>query len=234
MRWKPCGFRSSSPSMLLTCTPVPGTYSPEPVPLEQVTEAHIPSPSSTERWVVEPSRSPGPPAPPAPPIHSPALIRVATPSRRPGSMNPSVNPGVVEPLVEVLLAVGVGCFGGGDDLLHATAVAEALEQPEGVGDQEPPEEGGGLVSTSQSAEAGLDRLALRSARRPPCRPFPASRPSPAPSRRPCAPPRRGRRARRPRPRTAPARRTSPDAGRRRPRPAASHPGRRARRTPESR
>ena len=58
IRWKPRGLRSSSPSMLLRITPVPGTSTPEPEPLEQVTLAHIPSPSITEMWVVEPSRSP--------------------------------------------------------------------------------------------------------------------------------------------------------------------------------
>ena len=36
---------------------MPGTVTPEPVPFEQVTEQAQPSPSSTEMWVVEPSRS---------------------------------------------------------------------------------------------------------------------------------------------------------------------------------
>ncbi len=55
-RWKPSGFRSCSPSMLLRCMPVPGTTTPEHDPFEQVTEAHAPSPSITEMWVVLPSR----------------------------------------------------------------------------------------------------------------------------------------------------------------------------------
>ncbi len=59
LTWKPSGLRSSSPSMLLTCTPVSGTITPEPVPLEQVTAAHRPSASTAVMWVVEPSRSPG-------------------------------------------------------------------------------------------------------------------------------------------------------------------------------
>ena len=58
--WKPSGLRSSSPSMLLRITPVPGTSTPEPEPFEQVTLAHVPSPSRTAMWVVEPSRSPAP------------------------------------------------------------------------------------------------------------------------------------------------------------------------------
>ena len=42
--------------MLFTWTPVPGTTSPDPVPFEQVTDAHMPSASRAEMWVVEPSR----------------------------------------------------------------------------------------------------------------------------------------------------------------------------------
>ena len=55
-RWKPSGFRSSSPSMLFTWTPVPGTTRPEPVPFEQVTDAQHPPPSIAVMCVVEPSR----------------------------------------------------------------------------------------------------------------------------------------------------------------------------------
>ncbi len=55
-RWKPWGFRSCSPSMLLRCTPVPGTITPEQDPFEHVTVAQAPSESSTARCVVEPSR----------------------------------------------------------------------------------------------------------------------------------------------------------------------------------
>ena len=58
--WKPNGLRSSSPSMLLTWTPVPGTIRPEPVPFEQVTLAQRPSASTAVIWVVEPRPSPGP------------------------------------------------------------------------------------------------------------------------------------------------------------------------------
>ena len=55
--WKPNGFRSCSPSMLLSWIPVPGTNTPDPEPFEQVTLAHPPSPSSAVMWVVDPSRS---------------------------------------------------------------------------------------------------------------------------------------------------------------------------------
>ena len=44
--------RSVSPSMLFRCTPVPGTTTPEPQPVEHVSEAALPSPSSTLIWVV--------------------------------------------------------------------------------------------------------------------------------------------------------------------------------------
>ena len=47
-RWNPSGFRSCSPSMLLRCTPVPGTTTPEHDPFEQVTVAQPPSTSITE------------------------------------------------------------------------------------------------------------------------------------------------------------------------------------------
>ena len=56
LRWKPSGFRSCSPSMLLRCIPVPGTTTPEHEPFEQVTVAQAPSASITDTWVVFPSR----------------------------------------------------------------------------------------------------------------------------------------------------------------------------------
>ena len=46
-------LRSVSPSMLLRWTPVPGTTTPEPQPVEQVSEAAFPSASSTLIWVVQ-------------------------------------------------------------------------------------------------------------------------------------------------------------------------------------
>ena len=45
--------RSVSPSMLFRWTPVPGTTTPEPQPVEQVSEAAFPSASSTLIWVVQ-------------------------------------------------------------------------------------------------------------------------------------------------------------------------------------
>jgi hypothetical protein len=62
--------------MLFTCTPVPGTTTPEPSPFVQVTEHAQPSPSSTEMCVVDPSRL--------------AMKR----SRNPGSARPVRKPGV--------------------------------------------------------------------------------------------------------------------------------------------
>jgi hypothetical protein len=41
--------------MLLRCRPVPGTKTPEPEPLDDVTEQARPSPSRTAMCVVEPS-----------------------------------------------------------------------------------------------------------------------------------------------------------------------------------
>src|SRR5660398_251729 len=45
---KPSGFRSSSPIMLFSMIPVPGTTMPEPDPQEEVTETAIPAASTTE------------------------------------------------------------------------------------------------------------------------------------------------------------------------------------------
>src|SRR3954470_6702115 len=53
---QPAGERSCSPIMLLTWTPVPGTTIPDPSPLVVVTLQAQPSASSTDTWVVEPSR----------------------------------------------------------------------------------------------------------------------------------------------------------------------------------
>ena len=49
-------LRSVSPSMLFRWTPVPGTTTPEPQPVEQVSEAAFPSASSTLMWVVQGDR----------------------------------------------------------------------------------------------------------------------------------------------------------------------------------
>ena len=50
--WKPSGCRSSSPSMLLSRMPVPGTTSPEHSPFDVVIDATLPSSSATLTWVV--------------------------------------------------------------------------------------------------------------------------------------------------------------------------------------
>jgi hypothetical protein len=48
----PSGWRSSSPIMLLSMIPVPGTTYPDPSPLEVVRLATFPQPSLTLTWVV--------------------------------------------------------------------------------------------------------------------------------------------------------------------------------------
>src|SRR5660397_183465 len=45
---KPSGFSASSPIMLFSMIPVPGTTMPEPDPQEEVTETAIPAASTTE------------------------------------------------------------------------------------------------------------------------------------------------------------------------------------------
>ncbi len=57
-RWKPSGLRSSSPMMLLTWMPVPGTTTPEPSPFVHVTAHARPAASTTEMCVVDPMREP--------------------------------------------------------------------------------------------------------------------------------------------------------------------------------
>ena len=51
-RLKPLGFRSSSPSMLLSMKPHPSTTWPLPSPLVMVAAAALPRASITEIWVV--------------------------------------------------------------------------------------------------------------------------------------------------------------------------------------
>jgi hypothetical protein len=48
----PVVLRSNSPSMLFSWIPVPGTITPEPAPVEAVSEAALPLPSTTEMCVV--------------------------------------------------------------------------------------------------------------------------------------------------------------------------------------
>jgi hypothetical protein len=50
--WGPEGLTSSSPSMLLSIMPVPGTSAPQPSPFDRVTEAALPAASITLMWVV--------------------------------------------------------------------------------------------------------------------------------------------------------------------------------------
>ena len=114
-RWKPSGFRSSSPSMLLTWTPVPGTISPEPVPFEQVTLAQRPSPSSAVMWVVEPSRS----------RRRPARSRAAKPVARRGPARNSSR------------ALRLRRLHRRDQVAPGPPARRPLEQLEREGDQDP-------------------------------------------------------------------------------------------------
>ena len=134
--WKPNGFRSSSPSMLLTWTPVPGTIRPEPVPFEQVTLAQRPSPSTAVMWVVEPSRSPGP-ATPSPGGRRRDRARSAAASSR-ARVEEQLQPAVlVEPGVKLLGARGLRLLHHRDHLLDPGR-AEPVEQVEAEGDQDAP------------------------------------------------------------------------------------------------
>ena len=126
--WKPSGFRSSSPSMLLTWTPVPGTIRPEPVPFEQVTLAQRPSPSTAVMWVVEPRPSPGPTTPPAGRAKArPGALGGRVEARR--VRNCSSQPSSVEPGEELLGAGGLRLLHHRHDLLDPGG-AEPLEQVE--------------------------------------------------------------------------------------------------------
>ena len=89
---------------------MPGTVIPDPVPIEQVTEQAQPSPSSTEMWVVEPSRSATIADADTGSATSPASIaaaisqRVGTrrdrqrggPARRPAGSRPALGGGLVK------------------------------------------------------------------------------------------------------------------------------------------
>ncbi len=147
IRWKPAGLRSSSPSMLLRITPVPGTSTPEPEPLEQVTLAQLPSASRTEMWVVEPSRS------------------AAARSSRIGSRKPDLHPLLVEGLGEGEVAARVGRLHRRHQLLGSAAGAEALEQAEAVGDQDPARGGRRVGEDFGAAEAACRSACARSPRR---------------------------------------------------------------------
>ena len=121
-RWKPCGFRSSSPSMLFRCTPVPGTMTPEQEPFEQVTVAQPPRSSSTHRWVVEPSRDDTSVGCRLERLAGHELLQVAL---------------GVQTLQELLGARPVGLVHHLDERAQVPGPADALEQVERVSDQDP-------------------------------------------------------------------------------------------------
>ena len=126
--------------MLLRITPAPGTSTPEPEPFEQVTLAHIPSPSSTEMWVVEPSRSAVQSARRAGSPPALAVRASAKPRRGRRSRPPSPRP-----------AAPGRCLPNRSNTPRLWAI------------RVPPDEGGGLVSTSAPRKgtrigAARDRL----------------------------------------------------------------------------
>ena len=120
--------------MLLTWTPVPGTTSPEPVPFEQVTLAHMPSPSTAVMWVVEPSRS----------AAEEALGEAL----------------VVEAGEELLRALGLGRLHRRDHGLEVGRPPARSSSASANAIRIPPGDGGGLVSTSRPRNAAADRLAV--------------------------------------------------------------------------
>ena len=152
VEWKPNGFRSSSPSMLLRWTPVPGTITPEPVPFEQVTLAQPPCASTAVMWVVEPSRSPGPP------VELPRRQRSSPTSDTGARKSPR------SPLVEA--GRGSSVVRASCASLHrarrrcaAGRIAEAVEDREGEGDQDPARRRWRVGEDLAPEEAGPDRLA---------------------------------------------------------------------------
>src|SRR2546430_1041011 len=102
--------RSYSPSMLFRCTPVPGTITPDPEPVDAVIEAAFPRASTTEIWVVPgtPTGSAGAarlaPTPALPPPPPPAARRRRA---RPPLVDPPALVGVAEDQVEDRVQVGL-------------------------------------------------------------------------------------------------------------------------------
>ena len=141
IRWKPSGLRSSSPSMLLRITPVPGTSTPEPEPLEQVTLAHIPS-LVEDRDVGGRAEQVGGGEVEAGRVEQARLQALA-----------------VERLGELLAAGAVGGAHRGDQLLGPALLAEPLEQAEAEGDQDPARGRRRVGQHLGAAERGPDRPA---------------------------------------------------------------------------
>ena len=153
--WKPSGLRSSSPSMLLRMTPVPGTSTPEPEPFEQVTLAHIPL-GVEDRDVGGRAEQVG--------GREVEAGRIEEARRQ---LLP------VEGLGELLAAAAVGGAHRGDQLLGAAALAEPLQQAEAEGDQDPARGGRRVGQDLGAAEGGPDRRAARSPHRWRGRPGPS-------------------------------------------------------------
>ena len=120
----PSGLRSSSPMMLLRWMPVPGTTSPQPSPLVQVTAQARPSASTTEMCVVDPRRE-------------------ARKPRRgsPGAASPSTNSGVRSACTRLHRVDELARPPADPCVRSSSASASAISTPPAVG--------GGLVSTSR-------------------------------------------------------------------------------------
>ena len=114
--------------------PVPGTTTPEHEPFEHVTEAHPPSASMTEMWVVLPSRERTSVAT----VSSACFARNR--SRYPSVASPSRNSSSRARLVSsITSAITNGSCGRPSRSRIPSASAIRI----------PPDDGGGLVSTSR-------------------------------------------------------------------------------------
>ena len=131
--------------MLLTCTPVPGTTSPEPVPFEHVTAAQVRRPRVC---VVEPSGPPG-----ARPSPGPTPSESARRADRGGQEREGLGERrVVETGVELLRSGLVRLMHRRDHVLHPVA-PQPLQQVEAQRYEDAAADGGGLVWISRPRNA---------------------------------------------------------------------------------
>ena len=142
-RAPPAGFRSYSPSMLFRWIPVPGTITPEPEPVEAVSEAAFPCASTTEMCVVPRSAVSAAPSRPAP--HPPERGADVL-----GRAEPAREPAAVEVAREAVLA-------------RAALLAHHLGEPRDRVRRFPPARSG--PSASSSREPVADQHAARRRRR---------------------------------------------------------------------
>ena len=131
----PPATRSYSPSMLFRWMPVPGTITPEPEPVDDESDAAVPSESTTDTWVVPAgagSTSPG----------APASIRAEAACDPLAGEQPPREPAAVQAAREALFAHARLLAHHLDerrDRLGAArrAVPGPREQRQAVGDQDP-------------------------------------------------------------------------------------------------